>query len=189
AGHEVLLGSRDAARAGEAAEGIHGAVGQRNADACRAAEVVFVTVPYEGQAPALADLAEPLSGKIVVCTVVPLAVDERGPHPVAVREGSAAEQCQALLPQARVVAGFQWVPAPRLRKPDVVVEMDVPLCSDDADAAAVVAELCADVRSLRGFFAGPLRLAGGLEGLTPVLLSLNRRYKAHTGVRFAGLSL
>lgn len=189
AGHDVVLGSRDAARAEEEADGLAGVevAGMTNADACDRAEMIFVTVPFSGQAQALPDLAERCAGKIVVSTVVPIAFDERGPHPIAVAAGSAAEECQTLMPQARVVAGFQWVPAPKLLKPDVVVDMDVPLCADDEDAAASVATVAADVRDLHAFIAGPLRLSHSLEALTPVLISANKRYKAHTGVRFVGL--
>ena len=163
--------------------------GADNATACADAEIVFVTVPFECQESILPALADALDGKIVVSTVVPMGFDARGPHPLPVFEGSAAQQCQALLPSARVVAGFQWVPAPKLLKPDLVVEMDVPLLADDEEAAAPVAALCADIKSLNGFYAGPLRLSSTVEGLTPLLISVNKRYKAHTGVRFAGLPL
>ena len=188
AGHDVVLGSRSAERATEAAESCDAPMsGAENASACEGADVVFVTVPFEGQAAALPDLAKVLADRIVVSTVVPMGFDQRGPHPLTVAEGSAAEQCAALLSRSRVVAGFQWVPAPKLLKPDVVVDMDVPLLADDeADTAAVVS-LCSDIKSLRGFYAGPLRLSSTVEGLTPLLISVNKRYKAHTGVRFAGL--
>ena len=188
AGHGVVLGSRSAERAQEAADSCDAPMtGADNAAACDGADVVFITVPFEGQAAALPALADVLAGRIVVSTVVPMGFDQRGPHPLAVDEGSAAEQCAALLPQARVVSGFQWVPAPKLLKPDVAVEMDVPLLADDeADTEPVVA-LCGDIKSLNGFYAGPLRLSSTVEGLTPLLISVNKRYKAHTGVRFAGL--
>lgn len=188
AGHDVVLGSRTADKArAAAAESAAAMAGADNAEACRGADVVFITVPFEGQAAALPGLADVVDGRIVVSTVVPMGFDSRGPHPLAVEQGSAAEQAAALVPGARMVSGFQWVPAPKLLKPDVVVEMDVPLLSDDEDAAATVAELCADVASLNGFYAGPLRLSSTVEGLTPLLISINKRYKAHTGVRFAGL--
>ena len=188
AGHDVVLGSRTADKAqAAAAECAAPLSGADNAEACRDAEVVFVTVPFEGQAAALPALTDVLGGRIVVSTVVPMGFDGRGPHPLSVDEGSAAEQAAALVPGARMVSGFQWVPAPKLLKPDVAVEMDVPLVSDDEDAAAAVAALCADVKSLNGFYAGPLRLSSAVEGLTPLLISINKRYKAHTGVRFAGL--
>lgn len=188
AGHDVVLGSRTADKA-EAAAADAGAPmrGTDNASACVDAEVVFITVPFEGQAATLPPLADVLQGRVVVSTVVPMGFDARGPHPLVVEEGSAAEQAAALLPGARIVSGFQWVPAPKLLKPDVAVEMDVPLLADDEDAAAVVAGLCGDITSLHGFYAGPLRLSSTVEGLTPLLLSVNKRYKAHTGVRFAGL--
>lgn len=189
AGHDVVLGSRTADKAKAVAADLHPAAqGAANADACSDADVVFVTVPYEGQATTLQTLGGVLDGRIVVSTVVPIAFDARGPHPVAVAEGSAAEQAAALLPGARIVAGFQWVPAPKLLDPELAVEMDVPLLADDVEAAAAVAGLCSDIASLVGFYAGPLRLSSTVEGLTPLLISINRRYQAHTGVRFAGLA-
>lgn len=188
AGHDVVLGSRSAEKAEAAAADCAAPMrGADNLTACRDSEVVFVTVPFEGQAAALPELASALEGTIVVSTVVPMGFDKQGPHPMTVAEGSAAQQCQALLPGARVVSGFQWVPAPKLLKPEVVVEMDVPLLSDDDDAAAVVASLCADIKSLRGLPAGPLRLSSAVEALTPLLISANKRYKAHAGVKFTGL--
>lgn len=188
AGHDVVLGSRSAARAEAAAAELGApARGADNATACAAGDVVFVTVPFEGQAELLSDLAGALQGKVVVSTVVPMGFDAAGPHPLPVAEGSAAEQCQAVLPASRVVSGFQWVPAPKLLKPDAVVEMDVPLLSDDDEAAEQVAVLAADVKALHAFPAGPLRLSGSVEALTPLLISVNKRYRAHTGMRFAGL--
>lgn len=191
AGHEVILGSRDAARAQEAAaalaaDGIRGAT---NAGACLAADVIVVATPYEGQRAVLPDLAGALEGKAVICTVVPMAFDQRGPHPVEVPEGSAAEQVAAIVPGAHVVAGFQWVPTRRLLKRELRIEMDVPLCSDDDDAAASAAALAGDIEALRGFHAGPLRLSRSLENLTPLLVATNQRYKVHSGVRFVGLDL
>ncbi len=188
AGHEVVLGSRTADKAEAAAADCDAPLrGADNAAACAHAEVVFITVPFEGQAAALPALTDVLDGRVVVSTVVPMGFDALGPHPLAVCEGSAAEQAAALLSGARMVAAFQWVPAPKLLRPDVVVDMDVPLLSDDEDAAAAVAALCDDIRSLNGFYAGPLRLSSTVEALTPLLISVNKRYKAHTGVRFAGL--
>jgi len=188
AGHEVILGSRSADRAAEnAAELGAPARGIDNLAMCAEAEVLFVTVPYDGQAELLASLADAVTGKVVVSTVVPMGFDKRGPYPLQVAEGSAAEQCQALLPGARVVAGLQSVPAPTLLKPDAVLEMDVPLLSDDDAAAEQVAGLCAQIRDLRPVLAGPLRLSSTVEGLTPLIISVNRRYKAHAGVAFAGL--
>ena len=188
AGHDVILGSRSAARAAETAAELGArARGMDNLAMCAAAEVLFVAVPFDGQAELLASLADAVAGKVVVSTVVPMGFDKRGPFPLQVAEGSAAEQCQALLPAARVVAGLQSVPAPTLLKPEAVLEMDVPLLSDDAAAAEQVAALCAQIRDLRPVVAGPLRLSSTVEGLTPLIISVNRRYKAHAGLAFAGL--
>lgn len=188
AGHRIVLGSRSAERAAEAAAELGApAEGAENTEACAAADIVFITVPFEGHDTVVASLAEVLDGKIVVSTVVPMGFDARGPHPLRVAEGSAAEQCQSLLPGSRVVAGFQLVPAPKLLKADVAVEMDVPLLGDDEDAVEQVAALTAQIKSLHGFMAGPLRLSSSVESITPLLISVNKRYKAHTGVTFAGL--
>lgn len=188
AGHDVVLGSRTAEKAQAAADDCGAPLrGADNATACSDAEIVFVTVPFEGQVDLLPSLAEHLDGKVVVSTVVPMGFDAQGPYPLEVPEGSAAEQCQRLLPGARVVAGFQSVPAPKLLKPDLAVEMDVPLLSDDEEAAGQVARLAADVKALHGFLAGPLRLSATVEALTPLIISINKRYKAHAGITFAGL--
>jgi NADPH-dependent F420 reductase len=186
AGHDVIIGSRDAGRADEAAAAI-GARGATNADACADAELVLLTLPFEAQAEALPPLAGGCAGKIVVSTVVPMGHDSRGPHLLRVPEGSAAEQAQTLLVSSTVVSGFQLVPAPKLLKPDVIVEMDVPLCGDDETAVATVAELTEQIKALRPVVAGPLRLSSAVEGITPLLLSINKRYKRHAGIRFANL--
>ena len=191
AGHEVWLGSRDAGRAEQVAAelGVDSVRPATNAAACAATDIVVVVVPYRGQTHILRGLVEQTAGKPVVSAVVPLTVDAVGPRPLAVPEGSAAEQCQALLAEARVVAGLHWIPAPTLRKPDAVLEMDVPLCGDDDAAIAAAVELCDAIKGLRAFHAGPLRLARSLEGLTPLLMSVNQRYRGHTSMRFPGLDL
>ena len=188
AGHDVVLGSRTAEKAQAAADDCGVAMrGADNPTACAQADVVFVTVPFEGQVDLLPALAGHLDGKVVVSTVVPMGFDAKGPHPLEVPEGSAAEQCQRLLPGARIVSGFQSVPAPKLLKPDLVVEMDVPLLSDDEEAGEQVAVLAGAVKDLHGFVAGPLRLSATVEALTPLIISINKRYKAHAGIQFAGL--
>jgi NADPH-dependent F420 reductase len=193
AGHEVLLGSRDAAKAEEAVTGLRPQApdavleGVSNEDACARADLVVVTVPYAAQAPTLRGLADAIGGKIVVNCVNNLAFDEQGPHAVAVPDGSAAQECARLLPDARVVSAFSNVSARKLLAVPEPVEVDVLICGDDDDAKTQVAELAAAVPGMRGVDAGPLRLAGAVEDLTAVLLSLNRRYKIHAGIRIDGL--
>src|SRR3712207_6047717 len=109
AGHDVVLGSRSAERAAEAADELDANIaGADNATACADAEIVFIAVPFEGQESILPTLADAVDGKIVVSTVVPMGFDAQGPHPLPVFEGSAAQQAAALLPGARVVSAFQW---------------------------------------------------------------------------------
>lgn len=192
AGHPVLIGSRDAGRAKEAADGLRGAAagaeieGADNAEVAARAEVVVVAVPYEGQRATLAGLADALAGKLVVNCVNALAFDG-GPHALAVPAGSSAEECRDLLPGARVVGAFHTVSASALLDPAEVLEGDVPVCGDDPDAREEVVRLADAIAGLRGVHAGPLRCAGTLEALTAMLISVNKHYKVHAGVRITGL--
>ena len=192
AGHQVLLGSRDQARAeGIAAELPSGrdlpVRGVANAEAAGRAEVVFLTFPFDGQASLLPGLAGALAGKVVVDVINPLAWDDRGARPAAVPEGSAAEQAQALLPASRVAAAFHHAAPRLLLDPAREVDTDVLVAADDADAKALVMRLADAVPGCRGVDAGPLRLARELEGFTAVIVGINRRYRTHAGVRITRL--
>jgi 8-hydroxy-5-deazaflavin:NADPH oxidoreductase len=193
AGHRVLLGSRDAAKAQEAVAKVEGKVaglpveGLSNADVVAQADIVVVVVPYAAQRATLEPLAGAIGGKVVVSCVAPLGFDDAGPHPVPVEEGSAAEQCQALLPDARVVGAFQNVSATKLLRPDEPVEADVVLTGDDEAAREVVADLVARIPGMRAVHAGPLRLSRPLEELTAVLIAINQRHKTHASVRITGV--
>ena len=190
AGRDVHLGSRKEERAVEARDGLveKGAPAERlhvgdNLQVATAADVVIVSVPFEGQAPALPALADALSGKVVCTAVVPLGFDGDGPYLQEVEEGSAAHQCQALLPGARLVAGFHAVSSKRLRAVDEPVDADAMLCSDDEEAMELIAGLASEIPGLRGLPVGPLRLAPQLEGQTAVVLSYNKRNKVEAGLR------
>jgi NADPH-dependent F420 reductase len=193
AGHPVLLGSRTSEKAAEGvarvAEKVAGLPieGRTNAEVCAEADVLVVVVPYEGQRATLTDLAEAIGDKVVVNAVNSLGFDERGPHAVPVAAGSAAEECQELLPSARVVGAFQNVSAVRLNRHEEPVEADVLLTGDDEVARELVAELVEVIPGLRAVHAGPLRLSRPIEELTAVLIAVNKRYKTHAGVRIAGL--
>jgi NADPH-dependent F420 reductase len=195
AGLRVLIGSRSAER-GEAAArevaalpGVTGEVtGGANVDVARAADLAIVTVPWDGHAETVASLAEPLTGKVVVDCVNPLGFDERGPYPVRVDEGSAAEQTAALLPSSRVCAAFHHVSAVLLADPAVDrVDLDVLVLGDDREAVALVLALAARIDGVRGVHAGRLRNAGQVEALTANLIVINRRYKTHAGIRITNL--
>jgi 8-hydroxy-5-deazaflavin:NADPH oxidoreductase len=192
AGHRVLLGSRDARRgAAVAADLLAGrdlpVSGLANAQAAEGAQVVFLVSPFEGQAALLPGLAGAIGDKVLVDVVNPLGWDDRGPYLLEVAEGSAAEQAQALLPAARVVAAFHHVAPWLLADPDRQVDTDVLVASDDQAAKRLVIELAGQIPGCRGVDAGPLRQARYLEGFTAVLLSVNRRYKVHAGVRVSRL--
>jgi len=192
AGHPVLLGSRDPGRAAAVtAELLAGrdlpVRGVGNPEAADRGEVVFLVFPYDGQAAVLPGLAAALAGKVVVDVVNPLGVDQAGPYLLEVPEGSAAEQAQALLPGARVVAAFHHAAPRLLADPDRQVETDVLVAADDEAAKALVVGLADQIPGCRGIDAGPLRQARHLEGFTAVIVAVNRRYKIHAGVRVARL--
>jgi 8-hydroxy-5-deazaflavin:NADPH oxidoreductase len=192
AGHRVLLGSRDRERAVAIVADLLGdrdlpVEGVANQDAAERAEVVFVVCAYPGQAAILPALAPAIAGKVVVDTINPLAWDDAGPLVLAVPEGSAAEQAQALLPDARVVAAFHHAAPRLLADPERQVETDVLVAGDDPAARALVIDLADQIPGCRGVDAGPLRVARQLEGFTAVIVGINRRYRIHAGVRIARL--
>jgi len=185
AGHPVVLGSRDAARAQAAAEGLPGEVtGADNAAAARAGDVVIVAVPWDGHRELLVSLAGDLAGKVVVDCVNPLGFDKQGAYALPVEEGSAAQQAQAVLPDSRVVGAFHHVSAVLLLDETVeTVETDVLVLGDDREATDLVQALVGRIAGMRGIYAGRLRNAHQVEAMTANLISVNRRYKAHAGLR------
>ncbi len=189
-GQRVLLGSRDRARAEQAALDLaadtpEGRVtGTDNFSCAAAADIIVVAVPWDGHAATLTEVREPLRGKVVVDCVNPIAFDDRGPYALSVPEGSAAEQAAALLPQSRIVAAFHHVSAPLLADVTVSrVETDVLVLGDDRAATDIVQALAARIPGIRGVYAGRLRNAHQVEALTANLIAVNRRYKAHAGLR------
>jgi NADPH-dependent F420 reductase len=196
-GHSVVVGSRAAEKAEVVAEeirarldGVDGAgevSGAANADACAEADIVVLAVPWDGHDELVGSL--PLAGKTVVSCVNPLAFDKRGAHGLVIDagEGSAAERAQALAPDATVVGAFHNVSAVGLWSEEDYLSDDV-LCVGDSDEGKQVAmELVKAVTGREGISAGKLRLARQLEPLTAVLISINRKYKVHSGIRITGL--
>ena len=190
AGHEVVIGSRTAERAQEVAAGyadVGTVSGGTNGDAA-AAELVVVTVPYEGHADLLRDLADALAGKIVVDCVNPLGFDGQGPYALPVPAGSAAQEAQEILPGSTVVGAFHHVSAVHLDDPAVErIEGDVLVLGEDRDAVQTVCDLATAIPGARGIYAGRLRLAGQVEAFTANLIAINRRYKAHAGLQVTDL--
>lgn len=192
-GHEVVLGSRSAEKAAAAADEVNGRLpdgavtGDTNEAACAAADVVLLAIPYDGHDELVASL--PLAGKTVISCVNPLAFDKRGAYGRVIDggEGSAAESAQQLAPEATVVGAFHHVSAVSLWGEADHLDEDVLVCGDSADGKAVAIELARSVTGRAGVDAGKLRLARQLEPLTAVLISINRKYKVHSGIRIAGL--
>jgi NADPH-dependent F420 reductase len=196
AGQRILLGSRDAEKcsriAAEVAERATAAAGGAevsvtggaNVDVAGAADLVIVAVPFAGHADTILELAEPLAGKIVVDCVVPMGWDELGAYVIDVPEGSAAQQAAALLPDSQVVGAFHHLSAALLEdlsKP--TLDGDVMVVGDDRASMDTVQALASRLPGMRGIYAGRLRNARQVEALTINLVSVNRRYKAHAGIR------
>jgi 8-hydroxy-5-deazaflavin:NADPH oxidoreductase len=189
AGIPVVIGSRSAERAAETAADLAEATGGdvrglANPEAAAAASVVVLAVPYGGHAELVRSVAGSLAGKIVVDCVNPLGFDKQGAYPLEVAEGSAAEQAAALLPEATVVAAFHHVSAALLDDSSVAsIDCDVLVLGDDREATDLVRALADAVPGMRGIYGGRLRNARQVEALTANLISVNRRYKAHAGIR------
>jgi NADPH-dependent F420 reductase len=185
AGLRVAIGSRDPARAAATAVELGPSVsGDGNEAVAAAADLVVVSVPWSAHADTVRALAPQVAGKIVVDCVNPLGFDKRGPYPLRVDEGSAAEQAQALLPEATVVAAFHHVSAVLLADPEVeAFELDVLVLGEVREAVDLVIGLVEAIPGMRGVYAGRLRNAGQVEALTANLIAINRRYKAHSGLR------
>jgi NADPH-dependent F420 reductase len=197
AGAAVVLGSRSAERGEEAAAKIRDAVpgadvtGTSNEDAAGRAEIVFLTVPFRAQSENLNNLRGALrSGQILVDCTVPLAaaVSGKATRSLGVWQGSAAQQAQEMVPEGvTVVAALHTVGAPTLSDADAELGEDVPICGDRKADKARVARLIELIPGLRAVNAGPLEMARIVEQLTPMLISVNSRYKAHAGIQLTGL--
>ncbi|MGY1722272.1 NADPH-dependent F420 reductase [Blastococcus sp. SYSU DS0533] len=196
AGQRMLLGSRDAERAAEVAADVAERAaeaapdvdvqvrGGSNVDVAAEADLVIVAVPFAGHAATLAELAAPLAGKVVVDCVVPMAFDKQGAYVLDVPEGSVTQQAAALLPDSSVVGAFHHLSAVLLEdlfRPSL--DGDVMVVGDDREATDTVQALADRIPGMRGIYAGRLRNARQVEALTINLVSVNRRYKVHAGIR------
>lgn len=197
AGRAIAIGSRSAERAEEAAAKLSQAVpgaeieGLVNEEAAKRAEVVFLTVPFRAQSENLNNLREALRpGQILVDCTVPLAaaVSGKATRSLGVWQGSAAQQAQEMVPDGvTVVAALHTVGAPSLGDPDASLDEDVLVCGDRKADKARVARLIELIPGLRAVNAGPLEMARIVEQLTPLLISVNVRYKTHAGIQLTDL--
>ncbi len=191
AGYAIIIGSRSAERARQSAAelndqlGLTTVTGLENAAAARAGEVVVLTVPPDAQIATLEGVKEELKGKILVDATA--RVDARDPRPP--QGQAAARAAQDLLgPEVRVVAAFQNVPAHALQQLDRELASDVMVCADDADARAVAVAL-AEAAGMNAYEAGGLDNGLVVEGLTALIIAMNKRYKSKVGgIRVSGIS-
>jgi NADPH-dependent F420 reductase len=197
AGIPVVIGSRDAGRAEEAARRASAAVpqgdftGAENAEAAAGAEVVVLTVPFRNQSETLTNLKGVLrEGQLVVDTTVPLAaaISGKATRLLGVWQGSAAEQAAEMVPDGvRVVSALHTVSAALLSDLDHALDEDVLVCGDRKADRQVVVDLVERIDGLRAVHAGSLEMARIAESLTPLLISINVRNKTHAGIKITGL--
>ncbi|MFI1399593.1 NADPH-dependent F420 reductase [Streptomyces sp. NPDC020681] len=185
AGQKVIIGSRAVERAETAAAELGlGIEGAENAECARRSDVVIVAVPWDGHAKTLEALGKELAGKLVVDCVNPLGFDKKGAYAIKPEEGSAAEQAAALLPDARVTAAFHHLSAVLLQDVSIEeIDTDVMVLGESRADTDIVQALAGRIPGMRGVFAGRLRNAHQVESLVANLISVNRRYKAHAGLR------
>jgi NADPH-dependent F420 reductase len=188
----IVIGSRDSGRAAEAAARVgQGAEGLVNAQAAARGPLVLLCVPFRAQSENLTNLKESLRpGQILVDATVPLAaaVSGRATRLLGVPQGSAAQQAQEMVPDGvTVVSGFHSVSAPMLADLEHELDEDVLIAGDSREAKARVAELVRRIDGLRPVDCGRLEVARFIEGLTPLLISVNVRNKAHAGIRLTGI--
>lgn len=197
AGVPVVIGSRRVDSAAEAADRLGERLpaaevdGAENQDAARRGPLVALCVPFRAQPENLTNLKAALEpGQVLLDATVPLAaaVSGRATRLLGVPQGSAAEQAAEMVPEGvRVVSGLHTVSAPVLNDLDHELDEDVLLAGDDREAKRAVAALMTRIPGLRPVDCGKLELARHIEGLTPLLISVNSRHKTHAGVRLTGL--
>ncbi|WDT94315.1 NADPH-dependent F420 reductase [Thermoleophilum album] len=197
AGEHVVVGSRDIGRANEAVSRLREVLPQASAEAAvneeaaTRGDVVLLCVPFRAQSENLTRLKPVLQpGQVLVDATVPLAAAFSGKATrlLGVPQGSAAEQAAEMVPDGvDVVSAFHTVSADRLRRLDEQLDEDVLIAGDRRAARRRVAELVLRIDGLRPVDCGPLEMARMIEGLTPLLISINRRYRTHAGVRITGL--
>jgi NADPH-dependent F420 reductase len=193
-GYEVITGSRDPARAEAAVAKLRGQWGERvggldaggNADAA-AADLVVVATQWEASVPTAAQHAEALSGKVVIAMANGLEKHGREFRPLLPEEGSLSMAMQAAVPDAHVVAALQHIPAAAFGDLDHPIDGDVIVCADDDAARTTVLDLVSGIPNLRGFDAGSLANAVGIEAFAAVLLTINLRHRGRASLRLVGV--
>jgi NADPH-dependent F420 reductase len=182
-GYDVVIGSRDAGRAAEAAAEL-GVEGVENADACRGADLVVLATKAEAAVETARELRDAIGRSPILSVAAELSFAPQGVLPTS-EATSVAARVQDVV-EGQVIAGLHSLAARNLGG-DGPPEEDVLVCGDDAEAKALVLELAERITGGRAVDCGPLASARALEGLTAVIVNVNKRYKAHAGIRFSGV--
>jgi NADPH-dependent F420 reductase len=196
AGEQIVIGSRKAERAAEAADRVRAVFadaeveGLENAEAVSRGPIVFLTVPFRAQSETLTNLKEALqAGQILVDCTVPTAaaISGKASRTIGVWQGSAAQQAEEMVPEGvTVISALHTVSAPALAEGERLEE-DILICGDRKADKARVAELVERIGGLRAVNAGALEMARIAETLTSLLIAINFRYKSRAGIRITGL--
>ncbi|PHX67239.1 MAG: NADPH-dependent F420 reductase [Actinobacteria bacterium] len=190
AGFSVVIGSRDSAKARSSAESLgDGITGTDNFSCATQADLVIIAVPWDSHKETITSIKSELSAKIVIDCVNPLGFDQGGAFSLPVPEGSALGQAQAILEQSQLVGAFHHVSAVLLADRSLdVMDIDVLVVGNEKSATDLVQTLVNEIKGMRGIYAGKTRNAAQIEAFTANLISMNRRYKTHAGVRITGVN-
>lgn len=193
AGHEIVVGSRSQERADQAAAGLREAypegtfIPMENVEAAEAGEIAVVSIPYEGIESTIPPMADSLAGKVVVSVVNALKFGKSGAMAVLDVPGSScAHQIQDLAPEAKVVVAYNNLPAAGLQARHAI-DGDVLVCGKSREAREAVIELTRSIPGCRGLDAGPLANAIVIEGMTALIINLNKRYGGEASIAISGL--
>lgn len=193
AGEDVLIGSRDADRAQQAADSVREIAptisigGGLNAEVAKRSDTIVVAVPYAAQKPTLESLKGELSGKLIINVVAPLTFSKGIASAVRVDAGSAALEAREIVPDATHTAAFHNVSAQELLVPDRPLDTDIVVFGEEAEAKKKVIALAETIKGARGVDGGGLENARYCEDLTALLLNINRIYKAHSMIKIVGI--
>jgi NADPH-dependent F420 reductase len=189
-GFKVIIGSRDGAKAVTIAKDLgHEISGTDNKTCADSADIVIVAVPWDGHKEMVASIKGELAGKIVIDCVNPLGFDQGGAFILDVPEGSALAQTQSILSESYAVGAFHHVSAVLLADRGLdSIDIDIMVVGNEKLATDLVQLLIDEIKGMRGIYAGKTRNAAQVEALTANLISMNRRYKTHAGIRITGVN-
>ena len=189
AGFQVILGSRNKERAFDVANNLgNGISGASNQVCAEKADILVIAIPWESHNEILEELMPALNKKIIINCVNPMGFDKEGAFSIPTKHGSACQEAQNILKESWVVSAFNHVSADLLLDMNLVeIEMDVLVVGDHKDSTNLVQNLINELPGMRGIYAGKMRNAGQIEAFTANLISVNRRYKTHSGIRIVGI--